>query len=156
MASADYWNTEAVKLCCLRSFFVGLLVHTQIYSEGMSFNVTTFQFSHIWIASLWVVNCQYCTCFCVISLSVFFSQRNGLWKDAADAKADFAKAEYREKTHSRVHTPAHTPVSSKVIIRITNYKLLWLASFCINYLFDSAPSVQLNIKCLEIIVSPHF
>ena len=35
-----------------------------------------------------------------------------------DAKADLAKAEYKERTQSRTNTPAITPVRSKVIAQI--------------------------------------
>ena len=52
-------------------------------------------------------------------------QKNGLWKDAVDAKADLAKAEYKERTHSRIHTPAITPVRSKVIVQIKVYSQLY-------------------------------
>ncbi len=44
-----------------------------------------------------------------------FFQRNGLWKDAMDAKADLALAEYQEKVHSTTNTPAATPVSSSML-----------------------------------------
>lgn len=57
---------------------------------------------------------------------VFVSQRNGLWKDAIDAKADLRKAEQKERTHSLVSTPAHTPVRSKVTVNSDVHDLLLL------------------------------